>query len=348
MSEPVKKLFSVLYIFTKKTMSSLPVLAIVVPCYNEEAILQTSVNVLSEVLSSLVSEKLVHPGSFICLVDDGSKDATWDVIHSLVLTHSHVKAIKLSANFGHQNALLAGLFQCAPLAGCFLTLDADLQDDVSVIPSMLKKYSEGYQIVYGVRKKRASDSWMKRTTARMFYKLMQVLGVRLVPDHADFRLISKTVLLSLQRFQEVNLFLRGIFPLMGFRHCEVYYDRVERIGGESKYSWKKMFSLAFDGVSSFSVKPLRMVTLTGVIVFFLSLLASCYALWGYFTGRTLPGWLSIVVPFYLLGGLQILCLGILGEYLGKIYKETKRRPRYIVEETRGFEQIRDMTGTGDW
>lgn len=317
-------------------MTFIPILAIIVPCYNEEDILPKSSDMLGSLLKSMIDSESISKESFLCFVDDGSRDGTWPIIDKAAKTGTFIRGIRLSTNFGHQGALLAGLEGCSSQADCFITIDADLQDDLNVIPEMVRRYAEGYQIVYGVRKKRDSDSFFKRTTALAFYKLMKALGVSIKYNHADFRLIGKKVLLELERFQEVNLFLRGIFPLMGFRNCEVHYNRSERSHGETKYPLRKMLSFAFDGISSFSIKPLRLITLTGFVVFIISLAASGYALWGFFSGRTIPGWVSTVVPFYFLGGLQILCIGIIGEYLGKIYKEVKRRPRFIIDCKSGF------------
>lgn len=313
-----------------------PTLAIVVPCLNEEKMLPTTVKVLGGLLEELKSSSLVSSGSFLCFVDDGSSDGTWSVIQSYALESDAIKGIKLSKNFGHQPALLAGMTECRRHSDCLITIDADLQDDPTVIRQMVVKYMEGFEIVYGVRKKRVTDSWFKRTTAEGFYRLMALMGVNIIFNHADFRLVSARAMDELEKFREVNLFLRGIFPVLGFNHCEVYYDRLERNFGETKFSMTKMFSFAFEGIYSFSVKPLQLITRLGFIIFFLSMGLMVYAVWGYLAGGAVPGWFSTVLPFYFLGGVQILCIGILGEYIGKIYKEVKRRPRYIVEEFSGF------------
>lgn len=313
-----------------------PTLAIVVPCLNEEKMLPTTIKVLGGLLEELKNSSLVSSRSFLCFVDDGSSDGTWKMIQSYALDSDTIKGIKLSKNFGHQPALLAGMTECRRHSDCLITIDADLQDDPTVIRQMVVKYMEGFEIVYGVRKKRVTDSWFKRTSAEGFYRLMALMGVNIIFNHADFRLVSARAMDELEKFQEVNLFLRGIFPVLGFNHCEVYYDRLERNFGETKYSLTKMFSFAFEGIYSFSVKPLQLITRLGFIIFFLSMGLMVYAVWGYLAGGAVPGWFSTVLPFYFLGGVQILCIGILGEYIGKIYKEVKRRPRYIVEEFRGF------------
>jgi glycosyltransferase involved in cell wall biosynthesis len=261
------------------------------------------------------------------------------MIRSYASESDAIRGIKLSKNFGHQPALLAGMTECRRHSDCLITIDADLQDDPGVIRQMVEKYMEGFEIVYGVRRKRVTDSWFKRRSAEGFYRMMALMGVKIIFNHADFRLVSSRALDELEKFPEVNLFLRGIFPVLGFNHCEVYYDRLERNFGETKYSLARMLSFAFEGIYSFSVKPLQLITRLGFIIFFLSMGLMIYAVWGYLAGGAVPGWFSTVLPFYFLGGVQILCIGILGEYIGKIYKEVKRRPRYIVEEFHGFSRI---------
>jgi glycosyltransferase involved in cell wall biosynthesis len=318
-------------------MKNITTLAIVIPCLNEEQMLPETVSRLSALRNEMINENLISVDSFTCFVDDGSSDNTWELIDTLCKHDSWIRGIKLSRNFGHQSALLAGLFYCQEHADCIITIDADLQDDPRVIPDMVKKFRDGHEIVYGVRKKRQTDTWFKSATALGFYNLMRILGVSIVHNHADFRLASSRAVRELERYSEVNLFLRGIFPILGFSHCNVYYDRLVRIHGETKYPFRKMVSFAFEGIYSFSVKPLQIITRFGFVIFILSLIASGYALWGYFTGQTVPGWVSTVLPFYFLGGVQILCIGILGEYIGKIYKEVKRRPRFIIDRHAGFE-----------
>jgi glycosyltransferase involved in cell wall biosynthesis len=313
-------------------------LAIVIPCLNEELMLPETVSRLSVIFQEMIGQNLISGQSFICFVDDGSKDRTWNLIDNMAQTNPAIRGIRLSRNFGHQSALLAGLFYCQDHVDCIITIDADLQDDPGVIPDMVRKFRDGCEIVYGVRKKRNTDTWFKSATAIGFYKLMRLLGVTIIHNHADFRLASSRAVRELERYSEVNLFLRGIFPILGFSHSIVYYDRLERSHGETKYPFRKMVNFAFEGIYSFSVKPLQIITRFGFIIFVLSLLASGYAIWGYFTGQTVPGWVSTVLPFYFLGGVQILCIGILGEYIGKIYKEVKRRPRFTIDCHAGFEQ----------
>jgi glycosyltransferase involved in cell wall biosynthesis len=308
-----------------------PKLGIVVPCYNEEQVLPITYEKLTELVIKLVKKNKIEESSFVALVDDGSRDNTWNQIADYAKKSKYIKGVKLSRNFGHQGALLAGLNAFMNDTDCIISIDADLQDDINVIEEMVDKYREGFDIVYGVRKKRKTDTFFKRTTALGFYKLMKWLGVEIIYNHADYRLTSKRVLENLRSFKEVNLFLRGIFPLIGYPSTEVYYDRLERFAGESKYPFKKMLAFAFDGISSFSVKPLRLVSTIGFIVFFISIILACYSFASYLFLGTVPGWTSITLPIYFLSGVQILCIGIIGEYLGKIYKEVKERPKFIIE-----------------
>jgi glycosyltransferase involved in cell wall biosynthesis len=309
-----------------------PVIGIVVPCYNEEQVLPTTYEKLTELLKKLIDKGKVDGESFVALVDDGSRDNTWYQIAEYAGKNKHIKGVKLSRNFGHQGALLAGLNAFMNDTDCLISIDADLQDDINVIEDMVDKFHEGFDIVYGVRKKRKTDSIFKRTTALGFYKLMKWMGVEIVYNHADYRLSSKRVLENLKTFKEVNLFLRGIFPLIGYPSTEVYYDRLERFAGESKYPLKKMLAFAFDGISSFSVKPLRLVSIIGFIVFIISLILAGYSLFSFLFLGTVPGWTSITLPIYFLSGIQILCIGIIGEYLGKVYKEVKERPKFIIQK----------------
>jgi glycosyltransferase involved in cell wall biosynthesis len=310
----------------------LPVLGIVVPCYNEEDIIQHSILKLKALLDQYVHRKLVSNSSFIGVIDDRSRDHTWDHIKALTSANSNLKALRLASNRGHQFALLAGILEFGEMTDCLVSVDADLQDDVSVIEIMLERFLQGNDIVFGVRSKRNLDSAFKRITARSFYRLLRVFGVKVFFDHADFRLTSRRVNNDLKGFSEVNLFLRGIFPLMGYNTALVPYERHERLAGKTKYPLQRMISLALDGITSFSVAPLRFITFLGFGVFLICLLLMGYAIWAYFAGQTIAGWFSTVLPFYFLGGVQILCIGILGEYLGKVYKEVKRRPRYIIDE----------------
>ncbi len=309
-------------------------LAIVVPCYNEEEVLPTTKKELSALLQRLKEKNLVDDASFICFVDDGSKDQTWELIEEFA-KEPHIKGLKLSRNCGHQNALLAGLFYAGELCDAAVSMDADLQDDISVVEQMCQKFHEGCEIVYGVRKRRESDTPFKRISAEGFYKVMRFMGVDIIENHADFRLMSKRALQWLKEFKEVNLFLRGIIPLLGLKSDIVYYDRKERLAGESKYPLKKMLSFAWDGITSFSVAPLRFITLLGIGVLVVSLILSIWAIIAKLSGLAVSGWTSMMLIVLFLGGVQMLSIGIIGEYIGKIYKETKRRPRFFVERIEG-------------
>jgi len=307
-------------------------LVIVVPCYNEEEVLPETITRLTRVLEDLISQNRISPRSSILFVDDGSKDATWKLISEYNKANRFVAGLKLARNAGHQNALLAGLKKAGESADCVISIDADLQDDLAAIPQMVLKYQEGYEVVYGVRKKRETDTFFKRFTAEGFYKLMNKLGAEVVFNHADFRLLGKRALSAFAQFEEANLFIRGIVPLVGFQSTTVFYDRAERFAGESKYPLKKMLAFAFDGITSLSVAPIRMVTVIGVIFALLSLVAGIYAIIIKSIGNSIPGWTSLIISLWFIGGVQIMCLGMIGEYIGKIYKETKRRPKYILEE----------------
>ncbi|MCY8937186.1 glycosyltransferase family 2 protein [Peribacillus frigoritolerans] len=308
-----------------------PIVTIVVPCYNEESVLQETISQLSGLMRGLVDENVVSGQSKILFVDDGSKDQTWKIIYKETINNEYVRGLKLSRNAGHQNALLAGLFTAKEASDCVISIDADLQDDIQVIPEFIRKFNEGCEIVYGVRQKRDLDSFFKRTSATGFYKLMNKMGVNLVYNHADFRLMSKRAIMELERFDETNLFLRGIVPLIGFKTDSVYYDRKERLAGETKYPFKKMVAFALDGITSFSVTPIRLVLWLGCLSFFISLLFGSYFLWLKFYGQTETGWTSLITSIWLIGGLQLIAVGLIGEYIGKIYNESKRRPKYIVD-----------------
>jgi len=314
------------------TNMTAPVVTLVVPCYNEEAVLPYTMEVLQEYLQDLIKEKLVSDRSKLLFVDDGSKDETWNLIYKASLKKDIIRGLKLAGNAGHQNALLAGLFAAKSISDCVISLDADLQDDIMVIREFIKKFNEGYEIVYGVRRKRDSDTFFKRKTAEGFYKLMEKMGVNLVYNHADYRLMSRRALEELERFDEVNLFLRGIVPLIGFQSTSVYYDRKERTAGETKYPLKKMLSFAFNGITSFSVTPIRFVLLTGCTFFFVSLVVLGYFLVLKYFGKTEIGWTSLIASIWLIGGLQLMAIGLIGEYIGKVYQESKRRPKYIVDK----------------
>jgi glycosyltransferase involved in cell wall biosynthesis len=305
---------------------------IVVPCYNEEEVLQDTTATLLEVLNSLQQEKLIEDGA-ILYIDDGSRDNTWKLIEDFSRQFPRIKGLKLAHNVGHQLALWAGLEAAAESSyDAAISIDADLQDDVAVIRDMLLKYREGSDIVYGVRKERNTDTWFKKHSAQAFYKLMRKLGGDIVYNHADFRLMSLRALQALISYPERNLFLRGLVPLLGFNTDCVYYDRKERMAGESKYPLKKMISFALDGITSFSVKPLRFITGCGVVIMLLAFGAIIYGLCAFFHGNVIPGWTSLLVSLWFIGGGILTAIGIIGEYIGKIYKEVKRRPRYFIEK----------------
>jgi glycosyltransferase involved in cell wall biosynthesis len=308
-----------------------PVLTIVVPSYNEEEVLNETSQQLTNVLSSLINEKLAASESKILFVDDGSKDRTWALIEELTEKNRFVTGLKLARNFGHQRALLAGLEIAGRSSDCVISIDADLQDDISVIRQFMLKYNEGFDIVYGVRNSRITDTFFKRVTAQGFYRLMNKMGVNTVYNHADYRLLSRRALQELSRYKEQNLFLRGIVPLIGLRTTKVYYDRKERFAGVSKYPLKKMLAFAFDGITSFSVVPIRLITLIGILSFFISSTAGIYALVVKLFGHTESGWTSIMISIWFIGGLLLMSVGLIGEYIGKIYQETKNRPRYSIE-----------------
>lgn len=306
-------------------------LAIVVPCYNEEAVLPETTRRLSALLDKLVEAQKITSRSKIYYVDDGSTDRTWELIEMQAVDNSYVSGLKLAANRGHQNALLAGLLSVD--ADVTVSIDADLQDDINVIPEMVDAFNDGSDIVYGVRKARDADTFFKRTSAQLFYRLLGVMGVSVEFNHADTRLMSRRALEALRQYDEVNLFLRGLIPTIGFPSTRVEYDRSERFAGESKYPLRKMLALAVDGITSFSAYPLRLVAILGFLIFLGSLVISGWVLWIKFVSRiAIPGWASSVLPMYFLGGIQLLSIGILGEYASKIYMETKRRPRFIVEK----------------
>ena len=308
-------------------------LGIVVPCYNEEEVLKIASEALRGVLNDLIAKEKISSDSFIMFVNDGSKDATWQLIEEEHSLYPHqVFGVKLAGNVGHQYALTAGLNTAKDMCDISVSIDADLQDDVAVIEEMVDKFHEGKDIVYGVRKKRTTDSFFKRTTAQGFYKFMNIMGVKTVYNHADFRLMSRRAMEQFSEYKEANLFIRGIVPLIGYETDCVYYDRKERVAGESKYPLKKMLALAFNGISSFSIKPISLITGLGALIIFLSVCAAIYALISYFLGHVQPGWTSLILSIWFLGGVQLLCIGLIGQYIGKIYIESKHRPRYNIEK----------------
>lgn len=314
-------------------MNNEKILYMVVPCYNEEAVLPETAKRLKEKYSSLIERNLISPESRIVFVNDGSKDKTWDIIQELHNSDSATfSGINLARNSGHQNAVLAGLMTVKDICSMAITMDADLQDDINAIDAMVEKYHEGNHVVYGVRSARNNDTFFKKFTAEGFYKFMSAMGADVVYNHADFRLMSRRVLQELANYREVNLFLRGMVPLIGFQSCSVYYERAERFAGESKYPLKKMLAFAVNGITSFSTKPLKLITTMGFIMSIVSFLAMLWTIIVKFAGASELGWSSTVCSIWFIGGLQLLALGIIGEYVGKIYAEVKQRPRYIVAE----------------
>lgn len=308
------------------------ILYIVIPCFNEEEVLTETTKRLTEKMRKMMESGKIADSSRILYVDDGSTDSTWHLIDRLYMDNGLVTGIKLSRNKGHQNALLAGLFEAADHADMIVSMDSDLQDDIDVLDSFVDEYYNGSEIVYGVRKSRKKDSWFKRTTAVAFYKLMRAMGVEIVYNHADYRLMSKRAVDELKNYKEVNLFLRGIIPLIGFETSTVEYDRGERFAGKSKYSLKKMIYFAIDGITSTSVRPIRMITMFGLLCILFSIVYGIYVIIGHASGGTVQGWTTSVLLTCFFGGAQIMCTGIVGEYVGKIYLETKARPRFIIEE----------------
>lgn len=308
------------------------ILYLVIPCYNEEEVLTDTAGKLDKKMKELMAEGLIDVRSRIIFVNDGSMDLTWKIIEDLHNKDTLFGGINLTRNRGHQNALLAGLMTVKDDADIVISLDADLQDDINVFDEMIQKNNEGYDVVYGVRNDRRKDSFFKRHTAQMFYKLTNKLGGDLIYNHADFRLMSKRALEGLAQFEEVNLFLRGIIPLIGYPSTIVEYERKERLAGKSKYPFRKMMSFAIEGITSLSIKPMKFVTGMGIFVFLASIAMMIYAFVSYFTGKVVAGWTSILISVWAIGGMVLLGLGVVGSYIGKIYLETKKRPRYIVEK----------------
>ena len=308
----------------------LPKLAIVVPCYYEEEVLPKTLKVIGGLLKDMIKQKEISGESVVCLVNDGSKDKTWQIIQKAAAKDKNIFGISLSRNFGHPKAIIAGMYECD--ADIYVTIDADLQDDCCAIREMLKKIKDGCDIVYGVRDSRDTDTIFKKYSALAFYKLMKLLGVNIVYNHADFRMMTRRAVNSLKEFPERNLFLRALVPLVGFKYDKVYYDRKAREAGETKYPLMKMLGFAWSGISSFSIVPLRLVTFTGFAVCFLSLIFMMYLLYGWAHGKTLVGWASLVTVITVFSGVQLLSLGVIGEYMAKIFIEVKHRPLYIIDE----------------
>ena len=306
-------------------------LYLAIPCYNEEAVLPETSRRLREKFTALLQAGRISEGSRICFIDDGSKDHTWELIAGLHAEDTVFSGIKLSRNRGHQNALLCGLMTLRDRADCVISMDADLQDDINAIDAMLDQFEAGCDVVYGVRSKRETDSAFKRMTAEGFYRVMRALGADVVFNHADYRLMSRRALNALAEYKEVNLFLRGMVPLIGYKSGVVYYERAERFAGESKYPLKKMLSFAWEGITSLSVQPIKLITRLGALMFCVSLVMLIWFLIRHFTGHTVQGWSSLAVSIWAIGGLELLAIGVVGEYIGKIYLETKGRPRYLAE-----------------
>lgn len=309
-----------------------PTLYIVIPCYNEEKVLPITSSIFLEKIINLINAGKVSEQSRILFVNDGSRDTTWDIICRLAKTDEHYMGICLSRNRGHQNALLAGLMEAKDQCDITISIDCDGQDDINAMDEMVDAYLEGAEVVYGVRSKRETDTFFKRFTAESFYKLLNWMGADVVFNHADYRLVSSRVLNAFADFKEVNIFLRGMFPLVGFKSTSVYYERHERLAGESHYPLRKMVALAFDGITSLSIKPIRIITGLGITISVVSFLLIIYTLVSYFSGNTVPGWSSSLIATCLLGGIQLVSLGVIGEYVGKIYLETKQRPRFIISQ----------------
>lgn len=319
-------------------MRNYPKLAIIVPCFNEEAVLPETIERLLAVLAGLERSSLIHQDSYVCFVDDGSSDRTWDIVSVAQKSHRQICGIRLSRNFGHQNALFAGLLHAQSTVDCVVSIDADLQQDENAIPQFVDQYKAGCEIVYGIRRDRRTDTFFKKCTATCFYHLMNWMGAPIVHNHADYRLISSKALNALAQYGEINLFLRGICAQLGFRTGTVYFDVSKRLSGETKYPLLKMLSFAFAGITAFSTIPLRIVTFAGFFCFLISALMSGYVfVQTLVIGKAVPGWASTVLPIYFIGGIQILCVGVVGEYVGRIYLEAKARPRFIVDETINFD-----------
>lgn len=315
--------------------NKIPTLYIVIPCYNEEEVLPITSKQFLTKISQLAGEGKITDDSRILFVNDGSKDSTWEIIERLAAEDRHYMGISQSRNRGHQNAVLAGLMEAKDQCDITISIDCDGQDDINAMDRMVDAYLDGCEVVYGVRSKRDTDTFFKRFTAEGFYKLLNWMGAEVVYNHADYRLISSRVLQEFANFKEVNIFLRGMVPLVGFKSTSVYYERAERIAGESHYPLKKMLALAFDGITSLSVKPIRLITSFGLFVSVLSFIGILWAVIGALVGETAPGWASVICIVCFIGGIQMLCLGVIGEYIGKIYLETKHRPRYIISERTG-------------
>ncbi len=315
-------------------MHPAPLLALVVPCYNEQEILPATMQTLSRMLEECKDNEIIKNDSYVLYVDDGSRDQTWNLLEEKHINDKYCHAIKFAGNAGHQNAVWAGMAQARAWdADCIISLDADLQDDTRIIPQMVEEYCKGNDIVYGVRNNRETDTTFKRVTAHLFYAFMRWLNVSVIPDHADYRLVSRPVLDALEGYSEQNLFLRGLFPTIGFKSSKVFYKRLSRKAGESKYPLRKMLSFAWRGITSCSVAPLRVAGLMSLICMLLAFIMCIVSLFKYATGDTIQGWTSLIIVSLLLGGVQLFCLAVMGEYIAKIFTEVRHRPRYIIEKT---------------
>ena len=309
------------------------ILSIVVPCYNEAEVIDETSKRLFSVLEGLIKKEMISPDSFILFVNDGSRDNTWELIRKLYKESKYVYGVNLAGNVGHQNALIAGLTVAVKCCDIIISIDADLQDDINVVEQMIEKYKAGNDIVYGVRESRSTDTFFKRQSALMFYKLMNVLGAKTIYNHADYRLMSKRAVEKLLSYPERNMFIRGIVPLIGFKTDTVAYDRKPRMAGDSKYPLKKMLSFAVDGITSFSIRPIRLIFTAGIIMLVITISVLIYTLIAYFAGKTIQGWTSLMLSLWFIGSLMLIALGIIGEYIGKIYVEVKSRPRFFIEKT---------------
>ena len=316
----------------KKSLDKLPVLYLIAPCYNEEQVLPLTYKLFTDKLEQLVGEGKISEKSRVLFVNDGSSDSTWAIIRQLAVQHKRIEGISLSRNRGHQNALLAGLMEAKDLCDVTITLDCDGQHDINAVDLMLEKYREGNEVVYGIRNSRAGDSLFKKTFSELYYKLINALGGEVITNHADYRLVSSKVLNVFADYKEVNIFLRGLFPLVGFKSTTINYDQFERAAGKSHYSLSKMLTLAIDGITSLSIKPIRIITGIGVLVAFISFIGVIYSFVTFFAGNTVPGWASMTSTICFVSGIQLISLGVIGEYVGKTYMETKQRPRYIISE----------------
>lgn len=309
-----------------------PILYIVIPCFNEEKVLPITCEIFLNKINQLVSEKLINEKSKILFVNDGSSDKTWEIIKNLSKQDKKYIGISQSRNRGHQSSVLAGMMEVIDKCDICITIDCDGQDDINAMDEMVKAYNNGYDVVYGVRNNRDTDSFFKKNTAELYYKILNLLGGNIIYNHADYRLLSQRVLKEFSNYKEVNIFLRGMIPLVGFKSTEVYYKRFERKAGESHYPLKKMLALAFEGITSLSIKPIRIISSLGFLIAIFSFIGIIWGIKDYFLGRTVPGWASMTVILCFLGGIQLISLGIIGEYVGKTYLETKKRPRYIIQE----------------